>query len=239
MRRTLALLVLGLVFGAPLASFVVLLGVTAAYAVASSDPVPSVSPIPDATPADSPSPSSSAGDSATAPQIGVLITGNPAINPSEAATPAATSPAAVPSTPLVVTANRLVLNRLAFLPGDTLVATGHGFGPTETVRFLIYPGAVAVGSGVASAAGDVTMSTVLAPKADAGGYTIEGTSPTRVASKNFVIASIGTPGTPTIPPVLIPLVGVCGIAVVVSSAGFIGFGGFHGIATRFLTGGRL
>lgn len=247
MRRRPVALVFGLVLGAQVISLAVLSGVMAASA---------------ATPAQvSPTP----GASLPAAAIGVTIGGdasNGAAKSSGTAKPlggttsSSPPPLAVvtaPATPvvdtLVETANRLTLNGGVFHAGDTLTATGTGFLAAQSVRFVTYPGAVAPGvaaAGVAAAGvvvananGTVAFTFVLPKNVDAGAYTIEATSATRVASAHFIVASTGSPGSGTLPPFLVPLIGLSGIAVVGAGAGFVALGGAKGIAAFFMTGGRL
>jgi hypothetical protein len=262
MRRRPVALVFGLVLGAQVISLAVLSGVMAASAATPAQ----VSPTPGASlPAAAigvtiggDASNDAAKPSGTAKPLGGTTSSSP---PPLAVV---TAPATPVVDALVETANRLTLNHGVFHAGDTLTATGTGFLAAQSVRFVTYPGAVAPGvaaagvaaagvaaagvaaAGVAAAGvvvananGTVAFTFVLPKNVDAGAYTIEATSATRVASAHFIVASTGSPGSGTLPPLLVPLIGLSGIAVVGAGAGFVALGGAKGIAAFFMTGGRL
>lgn len=139
------------------------------------------------------------------------------------------------------TKNRLALNSAVLHPGDTLIAGGHGFTPGEKVRFVMYPGSRVIGLSDTGSSGGVTGTTVIARDTQSGGYIIEATGlqSARIASATFVVAVASPSAAAPIPAALVPVIAVAGIAIVGVSATLIGFGGFPGIASRFLTGGRL
>lgn len=85
----------------------------------------------------------------------------------------------------------LVLDHSARAVGELLTATGTGFGAGERVQFVLYPGAVVIGSVAADANGTVTVRFRIPDKTATGDHVLEATGWTsaHVANKAFTVTS--------------------------------------------------
>lgn len=85
----------------------------------------------------------------------------------------------------------LVLDHSARAVGELLTATGTGFAAGEKVQFVLYPGAVVIGSVAADANGTVTVRFRIPEKTANGEHVLEATGWTsaHVANKGFTVTS--------------------------------------------------
>ncbi len=192
MRFRPALLLLGLVVGIGVGMGS---GLTATAGFA-ADPTPTATAavpvsvtIPGPTGTSTPSPSSSSGGG------GGSGTGGGGSTPTAAPTPAPTGAPVPPAQP-TDGAEDLTLDRDSVSANEWIVATGTGFQPGEQVQFVLYPGAIVIGSFVADSGGLVTARFKITDQARPGNYTVEATGwqSGRVANAQFGVVAPGDAG---------------------------------------------
>lgn len=130
--------------------------------------IPAVSPSPTPSRSPSPSPSSSSGGgTGGGTGGGAGSTSTPAPHNSDGSP----VPPAQPSDD----APRLTLDKKRVGVGEWIMATGSGFTPGEKVQFVLYPGAIVIGSFVADAGGTVTARFVMPDDIRSGSHVLEAT----------------------------------------------------------------
>ena len=162
-------------------------------------PSTSVTPTPTQTPAPTPSPSSSSGgtngggSSSGSGASGGGTTGG--------GTTTGTNPDGSPIPPASPTADApgLELDRasLTYSAHDWVIATGTGYTPGEKVQFVLYPGAVVLGSFVADASGTVTARIRVPDDTRPGTHTIEATGWTsrHVTNREVTVTAVASANT--------------------------------------------
>lgn len=156
--------------------------------------IPSRSATPTATPTPTPSPSASSGGGSS----GGSSSGTSGGGASGGGTTTGTNPdgSPIPSASPTADAPGLELDRstLSYSAHDWVVATGKGYTPGEKVQFVLYPGAIIIGSFVADASGTVTARFRLPDDTRPGTHTIEATGWTsrHVTNREFTVTAVAT-----------------------------------------------
>lgn len=89
-------------------------------------------------------------------------------------------------------ADGLDLDRESVTADEWIIATGTGFSPGEKVQFVLYPGAIIIGSFVADAGGTVVARFKITEDARPGTYVVEATgwASTRVLNDEFRVVAV-------------------------------------------------
>ena len=158
---------------------------------AASSAVPLTVVIPDigqgTVPAPTPTPSrSSGGSGSSTPPVTPPPTTNPDGSP-------------VPPTKPTEGAAKLVLDKDSLSVHDWLTATGTGYTPGEKVQFVLYPGAVVIGSYVADAAGKVVARFRIPEETRPGDHVLEATGWTSKRVMNAAFSVVTPSGAATVP----------------------------------------
>ncbi len=187
----------GFAFGAwgavvVVATTVSLIIAPAGYA-ADPTPTPSVVSVPvtvvipgpsgSASPSASPSPSSTStggGGGGTGTGTG---TGGP-ITDADGDLPTLPDGSPIPPSKPTDGAPKLVLDKDSIPVGEWIIATGTGYAPGEKVQFVLYPGAIIIGSFLADSTGKVEARFRMTEFAPAGDYVVEATGWQSAVVKN-------------------------------------------------------
>lgn len=158
-------------------------------------PGPTTTPTPTPTPTPSPSQSNSGGGTSGGTTGGGSTPGG---DTTGGGTTTGTNPDGSPIPPGSPTADApaLELDRddLSYGARDWMIATGTGFTPGEKVQFVLYPGAVVLGSFVADAQGKVVARFRIPDDTRPGTHTVEATGWTsrHVANTEFTVTAVAS-----------------------------------------------
>lgn len=142
-------------------------------------------------PSGSPSPSTpppSGGGSGSGAGSG---SGSGSGTPTPSSTPGAPTAPKPPASP-TEDAHGLTLDKPTYAAHDWMLVTGSGYAPGEKVQFVLYPGAVVLGSHEADAGGTVTARIRVPDDTRPGSHVIEGTGWTSgyVANADFTVVAV-------------------------------------------------